>query len=106
MRFTTLLFGALLVKHGFAWTPTDLVSRAEEPCTQVSVMVAPMMAANPTSTSKIILHLYRIDKFFLFSYFNNTWRTGLSMSAVRSPAFRRGVECNGCFAPIYPIPIR
>jgi len=57
MLITTLLFAALLVKAGLARAPSDLGSRAEEPCAQVSAMVAPMRAANPTSKSKVDIHL-------------------------------------------------
>jgi hypothetical protein len=57
MLFTTHLFAALLVKAGLAWAPSDLGSRAEEPCAQVSAMVTPMRAENPTGMSKIGIHL-------------------------------------------------
>jgi hypothetical protein len=57
MRFTTLVFGTLLVEDGFARTLSDLGSRADEPFAQVSDMVAPMRAANPTGMSKIGPHL-------------------------------------------------
>jgi hypothetical protein len=106
MLFTTLLFAALLVKDGFARIQSDLGLRADEPCAQVSAMVAPMRAANPMSRFKINLRLNcdRIDNDFLFSYSNNSGRAGLSMPTVRSLAFRRSPGCNRGSAPIYSIP--
>jgi hypothetical protein len=107
MRFTTLLFGTLLVKNGFARTLRYLESRADEPCAQVSAMVAPMRAANPTSMSETILRLNsdRIDNEFLSSYSNNSGRVRLPMSTVRSLAFRGSIGCNEGSASIYSIPI-
>jgi hypothetical protein len=51
------LFGTLLVKDGFARTLSGLGSRADEPCAQVSAIVAPMRVANPTSKCKIDIRL-------------------------------------------------